>query len=295
MKARSIARELALLGISQLADSPQKSGADIRSRRTQTIGGQSLSNKQLDALLVKALTTLSADAKETLETASGELQRGERLILESETRTVEIDEMRSRIQPTVPLVQSALNQAGNTLDLLIFAQQGDQKSTIAARKSLETAAKYLQTGDRLLAEHERRAADISDAREQIQQAIAQVRSALGELKQSLSPLHFEKLIDRADIRSYACDLLDGWIRHWQGIDIQLDEAMENWSMRRLARVDRDILRLAMVEIIHQDVPTRVAIDEAVSMAKRYSDEEGYRFINGVLRRATDKLKMDGAN
>ena len=287
MKARSIARELALLGISQLADSPQKSSISQAHRE------QSLANRQLDALLVRALATLSADAQETIEMAGGDLQRGERLILESETRTVETDEMRSRIQPAVPLVQSAINQAGNTLDLLIFVQQGDQKLIVAARKSLETAAVSLQTGDRLLAEHERRAADITDAREHVQQAIALVRSALGELKQSLSPLHFEKLIDRPDVRGYACDLLDSWIRHWPSIDAQLNEAMENWNMRRLARVDRDILRLAMVEIVYQAVPTRVAIDEAVSMAKRYSDEAGYRFINGVLRRVTDKLKTDG--
>lgn len=290
MKARSIARELALLGISQLTDQPRKAGAHAAAHSSQADSGQRLSNKQLDALLVKALTTLSTDAQATLETASGELQRGQRLILESETRTVEIDEVRSRIQPAVPLVQSAINQAGNTLELLIFAQQGDQQGVMAARNSLEAAAKYLEEGDRLLAEHERRAADISDAREQIQQALAVVQSAIGELKQALSPSHFKKLIDRSDIRGYACDLLDGWIRHWRDIDSQLNEAMEKWNMRRLARVDRDILRLAMIEIVYLSVPTRVAIDEAVSMAKRYSDEEGYRFINGVLRRATDKLE-----
>ena len=55
-------------------------------------------------------------------------------------------------------------------------------------------------------------------------------------------------------------------------------------------MDRDILRLAMIEIIYMDVPKRVAIDEAIEIAKRYSDEDGYRFINGVLRRATDKLE-----
>ncbi len=295
MKARSIARELALLGISQLTDHPQKASADTPARRDQPVSGQQLSTRQLDALLVKALTTLSADAQETLETASGELQRGERLILESETRTVEANEVRSRIQPTVPLVQSAINQAGNTLELLIFAQQGDQQEIIAARNSLEAAAQHLEAGDRLLAEHEQRAADINEAREQIQQAIAIVQFAVGELKQALSPHHFKKLIDRSDIRDYACDLLDSWIRHWQGIDTQLDEAMEKWNMRRLVRVDRDILRLAMVEIVYLKVPTRVAIDEAVSMAKRYSDEEGYRFINGVLRRATDKLETAGTD
>ncbi|MGB3296450.1 MAG: transcription antitermination factor NusB [Phormidesmis sp.] len=295
MKARSIARELALLGISQLTDYSQKNSADASARRDQAMAGQQLSTRQLDALLVKALTTLSADAQETLETATGELQRGERLILESETRTVETDKVRSRIQPAVPLVQSAINQAGNTLELLIFAQQGDQKEVMTARNSLAAAAKHLEKGDRLLVEHERRAADISDAREQIQQALAIVQSAISELKQALAPSHLKKLIDRSDIRSYACDLLDSWIHHWQGIDTQLNEAMEKWNMHRLARVDRDILRLAMVEIVYLKVPTRVAIDEAVSLAKRYSDEEGYRFINGVLRRATDKLEAAGAD
>lgn len=293
MKARSIARELALLGISQLTDQPQKAGA-YAAARSDRADSEPLSNKQLDALLVKALTTLSTDAQATLDTASGELQRGERLILESETRTVETDEVRSRIQPAVPLVQSAINQAGNTLELLIFAQQGDQQSVMVARNSLEAAAKYLEEGDRLLTEYEQRAADINDAREQIQQALAVVQSAVSDLKQALSPSNFKKLIDRSDIRGYACDLLDGWIRHWKEIDSQLDEAMEKWNMRRLARVDRDILRLAMIEIVYLGVPTRVAIDEAVSMAKRYSDEEGYRFINGVLRRATDKLETASA-
>ena len=66
--------------------------------------------------------------------------------------------------------------------------------------------------------------------------------------------------------------------------------MEKWTIRRLARVDRDILRLAMIDIVYLNVPKKVAIDEAIEIAKRYSDEDGYRFINGVLRRATDKLE-----
>ena len=71
MKARSIARELALLGISQLTDNPDKVKAD-----TGKEAGHTISSKQLDALLMKALKALSADAKETLDTADGELQRG---------------------------------------------------------------------------------------------------------------------------------------------------------------------------------------------------------------------------
>jgi transcription antitermination protein NusB len=293
MKARSIARELALLGISQLTDNPDKmraasgeqSGPDAGAR-----AGQPLPAKQLDELMMKALKSLSADAQETLDAAEGDLQRGERLILESETRTVGSDEVRSRIQPAVPLIESAINQSGSTLELLIFAQQGDRKEISTAQKSLVAAAAHLEKGDQLILEHERRTADIDDARVQIQLAVSVVRSAIIELKRSLEPTKFAKLIDRTEIRSYACDLLHNWIRHWRTVDDTLNEAMEKWNMRRLARVDRDILRLAMVEIVYMDVPVKVAIDEAIEMAKRYSDEDGYRFINGVLRRATDKLE-----
>ncbi len=283
MKARSIARELALLGVSQLTDSLGKTKANSASQ------GEQLSAKQLDALLLKALTALSADAKESIETAEGELQRGERLILESETRTIETDQVRSRIQPAVPLIASAINRVGSNLELLVFAQQGDKRAVMAAQNALESAAQTLAKGDQLILDNERRAADISDARQQMQLAVAAVRSAIAELKQSLDPTTFAQFISQADIRGYAGDLLYSWTRHWQAMDTQLNDAMEKWTVRRLARVDRDILRLAMIEIMHLSVPKRVAIDEAIEMAKRYSDEAGYRFINGVLRRATDKL------
>ncbi|MGC1310073.1 MAG: transcription antitermination factor NusB [Phormidesmis sp.] len=286
MKARSIARELALLGVSQLNDNPKKADAKARGGSTS----QPATTQQLEALLKKALKTLNADAQATIETARGELQRGERLVLESETRTVELEKVRSRIQPAVPLVQSAINHIGSTLELLMFAQQKNTKEIVAIRRALESAAQTIETGDRLLSENAQRVADVSDARLEIQRAIAAVQQAISDLAKTLDPNKFTQLIDREDIREYACDLLFNWTNHWRDLDAQLDDAMEKWSMRRLARVDRDILRLAMIEIVHLGVPTKVAIDEAIEIAKRYSDEDGYRFINGVLRRATDKLE-----
>ena len=74
------------------------------------------------------------------------------------------------------------------------------------------------------------------------------------------------------------------------IDHQLDSAMVGWNLKRLARVDRDILRIALTEILYLAVDKRIAIDEAIEIAKRYSDEDGYRFINGVMRRVTDQLE-----
>jgi N utilization substance protein B len=64
--------------------------------------------------------------------------------------------------------------------------------------------------------------------------------------------------------------------------------MVTWRLKRLARIDRDILRLAVVEMDYLGTPDKVAINEAVELAKRYSDEDGYRFINGVLRRVVNR-------
>jgi transcription antitermination protein NusB len=76
------------------------------------------------------------------------------------------------------------------------------------------------------------------------------------------------------------------------IDKLLTQSLVDWQLNRLARIDRDILRIAVAEILYLGVPDKVAINEAVELAKRYSGEDGYRFINGVLRRVTDQLRTE---
>lgn len=298
MKARSIARELALLGVSQLSDNTTTNAASRRTTGSRLGGRDTLtqtitakpSTEALNALLKKALTTLGAEAQETIETAEGEMKRSNRLILESETRTIESKEVRSRILPAIPLVEAAINRVGNTLEMLMFVQQSDRKGMVTAKQALKDAAGSVEVADRLMHENEQKVMDIETVRKQIVDAIATVQQSLIGVKKALIPEHLSNLISHEDIRDYACSLLYNWIQHWQEIDDQLNDAMEKWTIRRLARVDRDILRLAMIDIVYLNVPKKVAIDEAVEMAKRYSDEDGYRFINGVLRRATDKLE-----
>ena len=60
--------------------------------------------------------------------------------------------------------------------------------------------------------------------------------------------------------------------------------MEGWRFKRLPRIDRDILRLAFVDIKYLNVPVSVACNEAVNLANKYSDSQGRKMINGVLRR-----------
>lgn len=72
----------------------------------------------------------------------------------------------------------------------------------------------------------------------------------------------------------------------------LTDALVDWQLSRLATIDRDILRIAVTEIVYLAVPQRIAINEAVELAKRYSSEDGHRFINGVLRRVIDRVKAE---
>mgnify|MGYP003303710761 CR=1 FL=1 len=68
------------------------------------------------------------------------------------------------------------------------------------------------------------------------------------------------------------------------IDSVIDQSMDGWRLKRLPRIDRDILRLAYVDINFFNTPLAVACDEAVNLANKYSDLQGRKFINGVLRR-----------
>jgi len=60
--------------------------------------------------------------------------------------------------------------------------------------------------------------------------------------------------------------------------------MEGWRLTRLPRIDRDILRLAVIDLSELHTPAAVACNEAVELAHRFSDEQGRKMINGVLRR-----------
>jgi len=101
---------------------------------------------------------------------------------------------------------------------------------------------------------------------------------------------FIQLANQQEVRSYALEIVSTVNAKRTQIDEQLSLALVDWQITRLARIDRDILRIAVVEILFLGVPERVAINEAVELAKRYSGDEGHRFINGVLRRLTEQMK-----
>ena len=100
-------------------------------------------------------------------------------------------------------------------------------------------------------------------------------------------LDFPKLIVSSDENSIREDVnrrILKIINNIKIIDAEIDKVMDGWRLKRLPRVDRDILRLAYVDINFLETPVAVACDEAVNLANKYSDTQGRKFINGVLRR-----------
>ena len=125
---------------------------------------------------------------------------------------------------------------------------------------------------------------LSDVREQLKQSLNKIETVMNTLSVSLD---FPKLIvssGQFDIREDVNQRISYVVNNLAVVDSDIDQVMDGWRLKRLPRIDRDILRLAYVDINFLSTPMAVACDEAVNLANKYSDIQGRKFINGVLRR-----------
>ncbi|UIE40598.1 transcription antitermination factor NusB [Leptodesmis sichuanensis A121] len=203
MQARRIARELALLSISQLPATQEN------------LDAQSLQN-----VVVAAVRTLTSEAEDALEAAAAELKQSNDRLLKSQTRAADVQSARTMVTEAIELAQTAINRLGVAIEIPETIQLANQN----------------------------------------------------------------------DVRSYALEIVRTLKANQDEIDALLTQALVDWQLNRLAAVDRDILRIAVTEMVYLGIPDRIAVNEAVELAKRYSGDEGHRFINGVLRRVTDRVK-----
>ena len=81
---------------------------------------------------------------------------------------------------------------------------------------------------------------------------------------------------------FVASLVRGTVNHLAEVDSQISKHAEHWRMERMPAVDRNILRLAVYEMTHGGTPAAVTIDEALELARRFSNEESVQFVNGVL-------------
>ncbi|HYW18148.1 MAG TPA: transcription antitermination factor NusB [Nodularia sp. (in: cyanobacteria)] len=201
-KPQQIARELALLSLSQLPINPKK-----------------LTEEHLPKLVLATVRTLRSEVQDTLDNATGELQRSNERLLTSQTRASDLNTARNLVKEAIDYTQTAINQLGAAVEFPELIQLANQDK---------------------------------------------------------------------EVGRYAIQLVKLINEHRVSIDEEISSALVDWQVSRLAQIDRDILRIAVGEMRFFNLPDRVAINEAVELAKRYSGEEGHRFINGVLRRVTEQ-------
>jgi N utilization substance protein B len=192
----------------------------------------------------------------------------------------------------------SIGQLPNKLEKLQAQQLQDvilaavRTLTTEVQDTLESASAELnRSSDRLL-KSETRAGSINSARAMVNEAIELTQTAINRVGAALELPEFIQLANQKEVRAYVMELLTQTQAHRDEIDQILNRSMVDWQMHRLARIDQDILRLAVTEIWLLGTPEQVAINEAVELAKRYSGEEGYRFLNGVLRHVSEQLKLE---
>ena len=124
----------------------------------------------------------------------------------------------------------------------------------------------------------------SNIRDDLKTSLIKIENVMNTLSATLD---FPKLIissGQINIREDVNQRIYKTINNLKVIDSDIDQVMDGWRLKRLPRIDRDILRLAYVDINFLSTPIAVACDEAVNLANKYSDTQGRKFINGVLRR-----------
>ncbi len=130
------------------------------------------------------------------------------------------------------------------------------------------------------------------SREMAVQVLYQVDMAEGDIAEALRAFceHFDAP-DR--IRDFAVELINGAYNNRAEIDGLISRFSEHWRLERMPTVDRNILRLAVFELLYRsDIPPKVSINEAVDLGKKFGSEDSGSFINGILDRI--RLFLEGA-
>jgi N utilization substance protein B len=96
----------------------------------------------------------------------------------------------------------------------------------------------------------------------------------------------------AEVRDFANRLARGTLDARSVIDEIIQAAAQNWNLSRMALLDRNIMRMAVYEMLHEpDIPSKVSINEAIELGKRYSTQQSGAFINGILDRIRRERKL----
>ena len=128
------------------------------------------------------------------------------------------------------------------------------------------------------------------SRERALQALYQIDVAATDLDEALARFwpSFEPV--EREVREGAEELVRGVAMHRRELDDAIEQVSTNWRLDRMAKVDRNVLRLAVFDLRwRSDVPVKVCINEAIELGKKYGSESSAAFVNGVLDRIASSL------
>ena len=100
---------------------------------------------------------------------------------------------------------------------------------------------------------------------------------------ALEIAEFATLEEDSDVKNYAVAIAKNYKEHSKDVDAQIQKYSNGWDISRLVKIDKDVLRIAITELLYiKETPIKVAVDEAVELAKKYSTEDSSSFVNGIL-------------
>ena len=174
----------------------------------------------------------------------------------------------------------------NKLNIESLLGQAIESLTQHWREQLDSCASQLAKANQELLDSEFQgdAGFLVKSRNHLKTCLIDSENILNSLSESIELPRLLALVDQKEIRELAIKRVHLVIEKQDEIDHKVDSVMEGWRLKRLPRIDRDILRLAWVDLIDFNTPMAVTCNEAVKLANRYSDEQGRRMINGVLRK-----------
>ena len=174
----------------------------------------------------------------------------------------------------------------NKLNIESLLSKAIESLTQHWREQLDSCASQLEKANQELLDSEFQgdAGLLTKSQSHLKTCLIDSENILNCLSESIELPRLLALVDQQEIRELALRRVNLVIEKQDEIDHKLDSVMEGWRLKRLPRIDRDILRLAWVDLIDFNTPMAVTCNEAVNLANRYSDEQGRRMINGVLRK-----------
>ena len=116
--------------------------------------------------------------------------------------------------------------------------------------------------------------------------IEKVDTMLKKKKKAIMALEiaeFTTLENQSEVKDYASEIAEAYKNNHKAVDEQIQKFLKGWDISRLVKMDKDILRIAITELLFtKGAPVKVVVDEAVELAKKYSTEDSSSFVNGIL-------------